>query len=90
MRRKKEAENGNGDEDLGHLDAKSKADAIVRLGHLSLPQLIAERDRLIKIQNRDGLPPEDWHRLQAIKANITRLASEAPKRISRVLKRNSA
>jgi hypothetical protein len=43
-----------------------------RLGHLSFEQLLNEKQRLEKARRGRGIGPDEWYRLHAVKALITR------------------
>jgi hypothetical protein len=43
-----------------------------RLGHLSFQELIREKTRLEKARRGAGIGPDEWYRLHAVKALITR------------------
>jgi hypothetical protein len=43
-----------------------------RLGHLSFEQLLDEKRRLEKARRGVGIGPDEWYRLHAVKALITR------------------
>ena len=43
-----------------------------RLGHLSFQELVNEKRRLEKARRGPGIGPDEWYRLHAVKALITR------------------
>ena len=43
-----------------------------RLGHLSFEQLLDEKRRLEKARRGPGIGPDEWYRLHAVKALLTR------------------
>ena len=43
-----------------------------RLGHLSFQELLREKTRLEKARRGAGIGPDEWYRLHAVKALITR------------------
>jgi len=43
-----------------------------RLGHLSIQELLKEKMRLEKARRGAGIGPDEWYRLHAVKALITR------------------
>jgi hypothetical protein len=43
-----------------------------RLGHLSIQELIDEKRRLEKARRGPGIGPDEWYKLHAVKALITR------------------
>jgi hypothetical protein len=43
-----------------------------RLGHLTFQELIDEKRRLEKARRGAGIGPDEWYRLHAVKALITR------------------
>lgn len=43
-----------------------------RLGHLSFEQLLDEKRRLEKARRGIGIGPDEWYRLHAVKALLTR------------------
>jgi hypothetical protein len=43
-----------------------------RLGHLTFEELIDEKRRLEKARRGAGIGPDEWYRLHAVKALITR------------------
>jgi hypothetical protein len=43
-----------------------------RLGHLSFQELMNEKRRLEKARRGAGIGPDEWYRLHAVKALITR------------------
>lgn len=47
-----------------------------RLGHLSFEELISEKRRLEKARRGPGIGPDDWYRLHAVKALLTRYEVE--------------
>ena len=47
-----------------------------RLGHLSFEELITEKRRLEKARRGPGIGPDDWYRLHAVKALLTRYEVE--------------
>ena len=47
-----------------------------RLGHLSFEELISEKRRLEKARRGAGIGPDDWYRLHAVKALLTRYEVE--------------
>ena len=47
-----------------------------RLGHLSFEELISEKRRLEKARRGPGIGPDEWYRLHAVKALLTRYEVE--------------
>ncbi len=43
-----------------------------RLGHLSFDELITEKRRLENARRGPGIGPDDWYRLHAVRALLTR------------------
>ena len=43
-----------------------------RLGHLSIQELVNEKRRLEKARRGPGIGPDEWYRLHAVRALITR------------------
>ncbi len=43
-----------------------------RLGHLTFQELVDEKRRLEKARSGPGIGPDEWYRLHAVKALITR------------------
>ena len=43
-----------------------------RLGHLTFQELVNEKRRLEKARRGPGIGPDEWYRLHAVKALITR------------------
>lgn len=53
------------------------ANLMDRLGHLSYDELVAEKDCLEQAREGEGIGPDEWYRLHAVKALITRHEMES-------------